>query len=74
MLDGDATSAVDSARRAVAFGDTPYLEDARLLLAKSLLRLRDRVSALRELDAVVAMKGEFYDEAAALARSVESLP
>lgn len=74
LLTDDAVGAVGSARSAVAFGDTPYLEDSRLLLAKALLLVNDRAGARRELEAVVAMEGERRDEAAALARRIEDLP
>lgn len=58
LLTGDAVGAAEAAQRAMAFGDTPYLEDSRLLLAKALLRLHDRDGAIRELETVAAMHGE----------------
>lgn len=74
MLVGDAARAADAARQAVAFGDTSYREDARLLLAKALLRLHDREGAVRELERVKAMGGERRVEASNLLARLNALP
>jgi tetratricopeptide (TPR) repeat protein len=58
LLTGADEEAVASLKKTVAFGDTPYLEDALFYLAKAYLRARDLAAARRELEGVVRLKGD----------------
>ena len=52
--------------KAIAMGDTPYLELAHFYRAKALLRGRDSAAARKELRATVALRGDKQTEAQAL--------
>ena len=52
--------------RAIALGNTPYLELAHFYLAKALLKARDTASAQRQLRATVALRGDKRKEAQTL--------
>ncbi len=68
---GATEPAIESFRRVVALAPTPYLERARLYLAKALLRAGHVQAARDELEAVVDLAGEMESEALAL---LERLP
>lgn len=72
LLTGDATGAASAARQAVAFGDTPYVEEARLVLARALAQLGDVDAARAELTRVTAMQGERTTDAADLLRRLSA--
>ncbi|MFN7977518.1 MAG: hypothetical protein U0P30_05235 [Vicinamibacterales bacterium] len=72
LLTGDARHASAAAREAVAFGDTPYLEEARLVLARALAQLGDTGAARVELERVIGMRGERQTEANALLRVIDA--
>lgn len=74
LLTGDAGAAVDAATRTLAFGDTPYVEETHLLIAKAWLTLGDRQRAAEALDAVIGMQGEFLTEARNLRDRLPALP
>ena len=63
LITGDADSAIDSLRAAVAVGDSPYLEESHLYLAKALLQRQDVAAAQRQLQEVVALQGPRRAEA-----------
>ncbi len=71
LLTGDASGAAAAARQAVTFGDTPYLEEARLVLARALVRLDDVEAARAELTRVVALRGDRVGEATALLQHLD---
>jgi tetratricopeptide (TPR) repeat protein len=58
--------AVEHLRRTIRRGESPYLEDARFLLAKAHIRQGDFESARNELRAVIAMDGDRRVEAGRL--------
>ncbi|MFO1078896.1 MAG: hypothetical protein U1E73_14330 [Planctomycetota bacterium] len=72
VLTGDATRASAAAQQAVAFGDTPYLEEARLVLARALAQRGDTRAARGELERVVEMRGEHVSEARELLRAIDA--
>ncbi len=66
LLTADVAAAITRARQAVAFGDTPYREEATLLLAKALVRQHNVAEARAHLESVVRMDGDHRTEAARL--------
>jgi TolA-binding protein len=56
----DAASAFE---RVIAFGESPYLEDAHFLLAKARIRQRDVARARAQLLRVIALAGDRQEEA-----------
>jgi tetratricopeptide (TPR) repeat protein len=73
LIAGDTTSAVDSLRAAIATGDTPYLEEAHLYLAKAFLRQQNLAAAQGQLNEVVALQGPRRDEANRLLGQITTL-
>jgi tetratricopeptide (TPR) repeat protein len=63
LLAGDVEPAIESLERVVSLGETPYLEEAKLLLAKAHLVEGDTASAAQRLEEVSAMKGDLGREA-----------
>ncbi len=57
----------------VGLGDTPYLEEARWLLANAYLLQGDASSARAELRALVALEGELEAEARALSDRIDEV-
>jgi tetratricopeptide (TPR) repeat protein len=57
-------------RRLIERGESPYLEEARLLVAKALIRHGDLESAGRELQTIAAMQGDHRDAAERLLRAL----
>ena len=73
LLDGRVEPGAAQLRRVVALGDTPYLEEARLLLARSCLLQGDATGAERELAAVLALRGDFEPQARELRRRLQEI-
>ena len=57
------SEAIRSLRRAAAYGDTPYLENASFYLAKGLIRQKQIALASAELRHVAELRGDRQDEA-----------
>lgn len=68
LLQDRPSEGIAGLRRTIALGDTPYLEDSRFYLGKSLIRAGDLAGAERELQAVAAMDGDRRVDAAALVK------
>ena len=60
---GHVEEAVPTLQRVIAAGESPYLEDARFLLAKARIRQGDMNGAREELRRVVSLNGDRRDEA-----------
>lgn len=73
LLDGRVEPGAAQLRRVVALGDTPYLEEARLLLARACLLRGDGAGAERELGTVVDLQGDFEPQALELRRRLEEI-
>lgn len=73
LLEGRVEPGVAQLRRVVALGDTPYLEEAHLLLARACLRRGDGAGAERELAAVVDLQGDFEPQARELRRRLQEI-
>lgn len=71
LLAGETRSAIDSLHAAVAIGDSPYLEEAHLYLAKAYLRRGDPGAAEQELKRVASLNGPRREEANRLLNRVE---
>lgn len=65
------TEAVRTLRRAAAYGDTPYLENASFYLAKGLIRQKQYTEAARELQHVVKLNGDRQNEAKELTAKLQ---
>jgi len=60
---GRVQDAAAAFERVIAFGESPYLEDAHFLLAKARIRQRDAAGARTELLRVIALDGDRREEA-----------
>jgi tetratricopeptide (TPR) repeat protein len=63
LLAGDAEGAGESLRATVALGDSPYLEEAHLYLARMFLRQSNPAAAEEQLNRAIALDGSHRDEA-----------
>ena len=73
LLTDDTGAAADGFERAIALGDSPYLEDARFYLAKARLR-QGRVTAARdELRQVASLRGRLEQDARRLLGQLDAL-
>lgn len=66
LVAGEADQAIAALNAAVARGDSPYLEEAHLYLARAHFARGDFRAAERELDQTIALKGDRGEEARAL--------
>ena len=66
LLTGRTTEGIRHLQHGVDLGDTPYLEEALLLLAKAHLSTRDLSDAKTELVRVVELSGDFSEQALAM--------
>lgn len=73
LLDGQVERGAAQLRCVEGRGDTPYLEEARLLLARACLLQGDASGAERELAAVLALRGDFEPQARALRRRLQEI-
>jgi tetratricopeptide (TPR) repeat protein len=73
LLVGQDPEGVEQLRKVVALGDTPFLEEARIYLARGLLRAGEVAAARAELEAVVAMQGDREPEARGLLKQIREL-
>ena len=60
---GQLEDAASTFERVIAFGESPYLEDAHFLLAKTRIRQRDVARARAQLQQVIALAGDRREEA-----------
>ena len=74
LLVGDVDRGVATLRGVVALGDTPYREESHLLLAKAHIGLGERGRAREELQAAIALQGDFEGEARQLLRALDDAP
>ena len=66
LLDGRPGSAIDDLGKAIALGDSAYLEEAHFFLAKAYLQEGRIEDAYRELESTVRLGGEREAEARGL--------
>jgi len=72
LLTGRTAEGNESLRRAIAKGDTPYLEWAHFYLAKGLLLAGDGPAAGVQLERAIALRGDLEDEARRLREQVRA--
>jgi lipopolysaccharide biosynthesis regulator YciM len=70
LLTGRTDAGIRRLRQVVALGDTPYLEESRLLLAKTFIALNDLPHARAELQRVIDLHGELEAEARRLSKEL----
>jgi tetratricopeptide (TPR) repeat protein len=73
LLTDQPDAAIRAFQRAIALGDSPYLEGAHFYLAKALLRKGELAAAAAELHKTVHRKGELESRAQELLAQVERL-
>ena len=73
LMLGDDDAAIDRLRATIALGDSSYLEEAHLYLAKAFLRRKDLDAAEAELKKLVQLQGSGSGEARRLLTQVERL-
>ena len=74
LLTGRIDPAVDGLEKAIALGDSPYLEEAHFYLAKARLQQGNVPSARAELERAIAQHGRLEPEARQLLKQLESFP
>jgi len=72
LLAGETDEAIAELERTAALGDTPFLEEARFLLAKAHLRNGDLGSSGNELAEVIALDGDRRQEAQDLLKRLDA--
>ncbi len=73
LLTGQTDAALEHLHETVAFGNSPYLEEAHFYLAKAHLRTGDLDAAEEELRTTVQLRGELESEAQELLGRLETL-
>ncbi len=73
LLLGEDAAAVDQLRTTIALGDSPYLEEAHLYLAKAFLRQKNLDAAEQQLRELIALGGPGIEEARRLATQIREL-
>ena len=73
LMLGQDNAAIDSLRATIAIGDSAYLEDAHLYLAKAFLRRKDPAAAETQLKEVIKLGGTGSSEARRLLTQLERL-
>ena len=73
LLTGQTDPALEHLHETVAFGNSPYLEEAHFYLAKAHLRTGDLDAAEEELRTTVQLRGEMESEAQELLGRLETL-
>ncbi len=73
LLTGETDVAIERLQETVAFGPSPYLEEAHFYLAKAHLRTGDLDAAGEELRTTVQLRGELESEAQELLGRLETL-
>ena len=73
LLLGEDTDAIEQLRTTIALGDSPYLEEAHLYLAKAFLRQMDLDAAEEQLRELIALGGSSSGEATRLATQIRGL-
>lgn len=73
LLLGEDADAVEQLRTTIALGDSPYLEEAHLYLAKAFLRQKDLDAAEQQLRELIALGGPGIEEARRLAAQIRGL-
>jgi len=63
LLTGRTSEGIAALQHTIDLGDTPYLEEALILIAKGKIRTGDFKGAIRHLERVIAMGGDFKQEA-----------
>jgi tetratricopeptide (TPR) repeat protein len=71
LMLGQDNAAIDRLRATIALGDSPYLEEAHLYLAKAFLRRQDLDAAETQLKNVIQLRGPMSGEARRLLTQVE---
>jgi tetratricopeptide (TPR) repeat protein len=74
LVTGDDAVGVETLRRTVALGDTPFLEDSLLYLARAALKSGDPDAAREHLARVVALDGDRKEVATRHLEILERLP
>jgi tetratricopeptide (TPR) repeat protein len=73
LMAGRTEEGMARLRQTAALGDTPYLEEARFYLARTLLARGEAAAAARQLQMVVRLRGDLEEEAGALLQRLREL-
>ncbi len=74
LLTGNVEQAAAALQKAIAIGESPYLEEAHFYLAKARLRQEDIRAARGELEWTIARQGRLEADARRLLAQVDALP
>ena len=73
LMVGQDAAGIERLRATIALGDSPYLEEAHLNLAKALLRRKDFGAAEAQLKALIQLRGSKGAEAGRLLTQIQEL-
>ena len=73
LMVGQDAAGIEGLRTTIALGDSPYLEEAHLNLAKALLRRKDFRAAEAQLQALIQLRGSKSAEAGRLLTQIQEL-
>jgi tetratricopeptide (TPR) repeat protein len=73
LMLGQDNAAIDRLRATIAVGDSPYLEEAHLYLARAFLRRKDLGAAEEQLKKLIQLRGSGSGEARRLLTQVERI-
>ena len=73
LMVSEDDAGIERLRATIALGDSPYLEEAHLQLAKALLRRRDVGAAEAQLKALIQLRGSKGAEAGRLLTQIQEL-
>ena len=73
LVSNQPSAAIDSLRRTIALGDSPFREDAHFYLAKAYLKTGNVDEAVKELKNALQLRGERAAEAEQLLSQVRAI-
>jgi tetratricopeptide (TPR) repeat protein len=73
LIDRRTSESIEALRTCVARGDSPYLEEAHLYMARAFLREGDPTAAHSELERVIALQGDREAEARELLERIRDV-
>jgi tetratricopeptide (TPR) repeat protein len=73
LIDRRTSESIEALRTCAARGDSPYLEEAHLYMARAFLRQGDPAAAHSELERVIALQGDRAAEARELLDSIRDV-
>jgi tetratricopeptide (TPR) repeat protein len=74
LLTGQLEEGIRALRQTIDLGDSPYLEEAHLYLARAFLQNNDPIRARQQIERTIQLRGPLEDEARRLLAALDRLP